>query len=213
MNVHLADLNRAFHDGQDTVDGDDPFSMFDEWLELAHKKEINDANAMAIATSDPSGLPNVRMVLLKSADRHGFVFYTNAESQKGTELRANMQAAAVLHWKSLRRQVRLRGQVSPVSIEEADAYFASRARASQIGAWASRQSRVLDGRIALKKTVASVAAQYGISTIPRPPYWTGFRIVPSYIEFWMDKPFRLHDRLIFERISPADSWTSKRFFP
>lgn len=144
MNATDMDTEAAFRNDHETIAGEDPFAMFGEWLELAHRKEINDANAMALATADPDGLPNVRMVLLKGFDREGFVFYTNTESQKGVELAENMQAAAVLHWKSLRRQVRFRGTVNRVSAEEADAYFVSRARASRIGAWASKQSRPLE---------------------------------------------------------------------
>jgi pyridoxamine 5'-phosphate oxidase len=213
--MNIADNNPelAFEDDGNLIAGDNPFALFQEWLELAHKKEVNDANAMAIATADADGLPNVRMVLLKSFDEDGFVFYTNAESQKGTELAVNMQAAAVLHWKSVRRQVRFRGQVTMVSNDEADAYFDSRPRASRIGAWASRQSRSLDSRLALKKAVTIETMRFAFGTIPRPPYWTGYRIEPSYIEFWMDKPFRLHDRLIFQRSSADTPWTTQKFFP
>lgn len=203
----------AFEDDGNLVAGDKPFALFQEWLEVAHKKEPNDANAMAIATADAAGFPNVRMVLLKGFDENGFVFYTNTESQKGAELAVNMQAAAVLHWKSVRRQVRFRGQVTMVSNDEADAYFDSRPRASQIGAWASRQSRSLDSRLALKKAVTIETVRFAFGAIPRPPYWTGYRIVPNYIEFWMDKPFRLHDRLIFQRLSTDTAWTTQKFFP
>ncbi len=203
----------AFENDEDVVNGEDPFALFGEWLALAHIKEINDANAMAIATSDTVGLPNVRMVLLKGFDSNGFVFFTNTESQKGVELLANMQAAAVLHWKSLRRQVRLRGQVMLVTEDEADAYFASRPRASRIGAWASRQSRPLAGRHELRKAVAVQAVKYALGAIPRPRHWTGFRIVPTYMEFWMDKPYRLHDRLVFTRNSQGAPWSSQRYYP
>lgn len=213
MNVLDASPEAAFEDDEQALAAEDPFSLFDDWLELAKTTELNDANAMAIATADSAGLPNVRMVLLKGFDRDGFVFYTNTESQKGNELLANMQAAAVLHWKSLRRQVRFRGTVLRVSDEEADAYFQSRPRASRIGAWASQQSRPLDGRHALKTAVATQTARFAVGTIPRPPHWTGFRIVPDYIEFWLDKPFRLHDRLIFARPNEAARWSTQKFFP
>lgn len=191
----------------------DPFAQFAAWLKDAEASEPNDPNAMALATSDADGLPNVRMVLLKEFDQRGFVFYTNFESQKGTELLANQQAAAVLHWKSLRRQVRFRGQVSVVTEAEADAYFASRPRDSRIGAWASRQSRPLEGRFALEAAVAKYAAKHAIGEVPRPEYWSGFRIIPSYIEFWTDKPFRLHERLVYRRKDASAPWTTEMLYP
>ncbi|MFZ2099002.1 MAG: pyridoxamine 5'-phosphate oxidase [Oricola sp.] len=192
---------------------DDPFALFGEWLEEAGKSEINDPNALSLATVDADGLPNVRMVLLKEFDERGFVFYTNFESQKGEEILASRKAAMCFHWKSLRRQVRVRGPVTIVSDEEADAYFASRARASRIGAWASKQSRPLESRFALEKEVARYTAKYPLGEVPRPPYWSGFRISPVYIEFWKDGAFRLHDRAIFRRDGEGEPWTKTRFYP
>lgn len=195
----------------DFTEASEPFRLFARWLGEAEKSEPNDPNAMALATVDAEGLPDVRMVLLKGHDEAGFVFYTNTESAKGAELAGQPKAAAVLHWKSLRRQVRFRGPVSRVSEEEADAYFASRPRDSRIGAWASQQSRPLESRFALEKAVAVQAARFGLGEIPRPPYWTGFRIAPVAMEFWQDKPFRLHDRVRFTRV--ADGWQRQRLYP
>ncbi len=191
----------------------DPFELFDAWMSEAAANEINDPNAMAIATADATGLPDVRMVLLKHADANGFVFYTNTQSQKGSELAENMQAAGVFHWKSLRRQIRFRGPVEFVDASEADAYFASRPRASRIGAWASQQSRPLEGPFALEKAVAREAVRFNIGDVPRPPHWTGYRIRPIYFEFWMDKPFRLHDRLVYRRATPQDEWRKESLYP
>jgi pyridoxamine 5'-phosphate oxidase len=195
----------------DFTDANEPWNLFRTWLAEAERSEINDPNAMALATVDPDGLPNVRMVLLKSADPTGFVFYTNTESNKGRELLATRKAALVLHWKSLRRQVRARGPVTLVSDVEADAYFQSRPRDSRIGAWASQQSRPLESRFALEKAVATYAAKYALGEVPRPPHWTGFRIDPVSIEFWQDRPFRLHDRLVFAR--EGDGWVKNRLYP
>jgi pyridoxamine 5'-phosphate oxidase len=205
-------------DGQPLKTGEispaeDPFRLFAEWFAEAGESEPNDPNGMALATADAGGLPNLRMVLMKEWDRDGFVFYTNAESQKGVELAANMQAAGLFHWKSLRRQVRFRGAVEIVSEARSDAYFESRPRDSRIGAWASQQSRPLESRFALEKAVAFYAARYAVGAVPRPPYWKGFRIVPVSFEFWRDRPFRLHERLIYTRPTPADPWATTYFYP
>ena len=196
----------------DFVDAAEPFALFGAWFDEAKAMEINDPEAMALATADASGLPDVRMVLLKEWSESGFVFYTNAESAKGTQLAANMQAAALFHWKSLRRQVRLRGPVTPTPDADADAYFASRPRDSRIGAWASQQSRPLESRFALEKAAAHYALKFGIGDIPRPPHWRGYTIVPVSMEFWTDKPFRLHDRLRFTREAAGSAWAKQRLF-
>lgn len=189
----------------------EPFQLFGEWLEEARAAEPNDPTAMSVATVDGDGLPNVRMTLLKGFDERGFVFYTNFESQKGTEILASRKAALGFHWKSLRRQVRLRGPVEVVSEDEADAYYKSRPRDSRIGSWASQQSRPLESRFALEKAVARYAAKYAIGDIPRPPHWSGFRVKPVYIEFWKDGAFRLHDRVVFRR--EGDGWSKTRLYP
>src|SRR5690606_4899828 len=188
-----------------------PLALFCEWLEAAKAREPNDANAVALATADADGLPDCRMVLLKDADARGFTFYSNTGSAKGRQLAANPQAALLFHWKSLRRQVRVRGPVEPVSAAEADAYFASRARESRIGAWASDQSRPLDSREALEEAVARETARFGEGEVPRPERWTGWRVIPRSIEFWRDRPFRLHDRLRFDRA--GEGWTRARLWP
>ena len=192
---------------------DDPFDLFAHWLKDAEAKEINDPNGVALATVDPDGLPDVRMVLLKDFDARGFTFYTNTESAKGLELAANPKAALLFHWKSLRRQVRVRGPVEGVSEAEADAYFASRARSSQIGAWASDQSRPTSDRLALEKRVAEYALKFGVGRVPRPPHWSGYRVIPQAMEFWRDRPFRLHERLVFSRAAPGAPWAPSRLFP
>ena len=193
------------------LSADDPMALFAEWLMEAGRKEPNDPNAMALATTDADGLPDVRMVLLKDADARGFVFYSNLESAKGRQLAANPKAALLFHWKSLRRQVRVRGTVSPVSDAEADAYWATRARPAQLGAWASEQSRPLPDRLALEKRIAEFGLKFGLARPPRPPHWSGFRVTPQVIEFWRDRPFRLHERLVFERA--GEGWTTHRLFP
>ncbi|WP_137156550.1 pyridoxamine 5'-phosphate oxidase [Rhizobium sp. FKL33] len=195
----------------DFTEENEPFSLFGAWLKDAEAAEVNDPNALALATVDEDGLPNVRMVLLKGFDADGFVFYTNYESAKGRELLGRKKAAMVFHWKSLRRQIRIRGPVEPVSDAEADAYFDSRPRGSRIGAWASKQSRPLEGRFALEKAVAEYTAKFGIGSIPRPDYWSGFRLKPVSIEFWHDRPFRLHDRVEFKRADAG--WEKVRKYP
>ncbi|XHB98568.1 pyridoxamine 5'-phosphate oxidase [Nitratireductor sp. ac15] len=196
----------------DFTERDEPFRLFAEWLEDATRSEPNDPNALALATVDPDGMPNVRMVLLKGFDERGFVFYTNFESAKGQEVLSAKKAAMCFHWKSLRRQVRIRGPVEVVSDEEADEYYASRPRGSRIGAWASKQSRPLESRFALEKAVAEYTAKFAVGTIPRPSHWSGFRIVPQSIEFWHDRPFRLHDRVVFTRDKKGD-WQTERLYP
>jgi len=176
---------------------DDPYALFADWMAEATRTEPNDPNALCLATATPDGRPSARMVLLKGVDPRGFVFYTNLESRKGGELAANPQAALCFHWKTLARSVRVEGAVEPVSAEEADAYYASRSRGSRIGAWASRQSRPLEGRWALEKAVAEYTLKFGVSEVPRPAHWSGFRVLPARIEFWRDMPFRLHERRVF----------------
>ena len=196
----------------------EPFDLFEAWFAEARKHEANDPNAMALATVDPSGMPNVRVVLLKGLDDgtvpdRGFVFYTNYEGAKGQELLAAKKAALNFHWKSLRRQVRVRGTVTTVSAAEADAYYATRPKGSRIGAWASAQSRPLESRFALEKAVASYTAKYAFGDIPRPPHWSGFRVTPVEIEFWHDRPFRLHERIAFRRTAVDALWNKQRLYP
>ncbi len=190
---------------------EDPVALFEAWMAEAAASEPNDANAVCLATATPEGRHSARMVLLKGVDTSGFVFYTNLESRKGEELTANPFAALCFHWKSLRRQVRVEGAVELVGAEEADAYYASRARGSRIGAWASRQSRPLEGRFALEKAVAEYTLKFGLGEIPRPPYWSGFRLLPARIELWRDMPFRLHERRVFHRVEQR--WEMEMLYP
>jgi pyridoxamine 5'-phosphate oxidase len=192
---------------------DDPLALFAAWLDEANKMELNDPNAMALATADANGQPSVRMVLLKDYDERGFVFYTNSQSRKGEQLAANMQAALLFHWKSLRRQVRLEGTVNPVSGAEADAYFATRPREAQLGAWASDQSRPLTGRAALEEAVKAAAARFEGQTVPRPPHWQGYRLQPLRLELWQEMPYRLHDRVLYTRATATGDWTHARLYP
>lgn len=194
-------------------DAEDPFALFGDWMAEAEAHEPNDPNAMALATVDVSGLPNVRMVLLKGIHDDGFVFYTNLESAKGHELDANPKAALCFHWKSLRRQIRIRGLISPVSDADADAYFASRSKGTRIGAWASKQSRPLENRFSLEKAVAKFTAKYGVGDVPRPLHWSGYCLNPNEIEFWHDRPFRLHERVVFRRGSENEPWSKTRLYP
>jgi len=197
----------------DFTEADEPLRLFAAWFEEAARAEPRDPTAMSLATVDADGLPNVRMVLMKGFDERGFVFYTNVESAKGRELDERRKGALLFHWKSSNRQVRLRGPVERVADAEADAYFATRPRLAQIGAWASKQSEPLEGRLALEKAVALYTAKFAIGTIPRPPYWTGYRLVPLIMEFWQDRPYRLHDRVEFRREAPTAPWRKTRLYP
>ncbi|HEU5018684.1 MAG TPA: pyridoxamine 5'-phosphate oxidase [Pseudolabrys sp.] len=197
----------------DFTAADDPIRLFAAWLKDASASEPRDPTAMTLATVDADGLPNARMVLLKGLDERGFVFYTNKDSQKGRELDANPLAALVFHWKSLNRQIRVRGPVEHVTDAESDAYFATRPKQAQIGAWASQQSRPLESRLAFEKAVALYAAKYAFGSVPRPDYWSGYRVLPLRLEFWHDRPFRLHDRIEFRRDRLGAPWTKTRLYP
>ncbi len=189
----------------------EPFDLFGKWLDMAKEKEINDPTAMNLATTTPDGKPSSRMVLLKDFDQEGFVFYTNLESKKGLQLADNNHVALNFHWKSLRKQVRIEGHAEPVSDAEADAYFQSRPRGSRIGAWASEQSRPMEGMLILERRVAEFTAKFGVGEVPRPPHWSGFRVAPELIEFWSDGKFRLHERIVYDR--DEDSWKTERQYP
>lgn len=194
-------------------DREEPFGLFAEWFAEAKLSEPNDPHAMTLATVDADGLPDARQVLMKDFSRQGFTFYTNLQSAKGRQLAAHPKAALVFHWKSLRRQVRARGAVVAVTPAEADAYFATRARESQIGAWASDQSRPLESRQELKRRVAEHGMRFSDAEPPRPPHWSGFRLAPTQLEFWRDRAFRLHERVLFERASPGEPWSKGRLYP
>lgn len=197
----------------DFTQSDDPFALFSDWMVDAKTSELNDPNAMSVATVDEEGMPNVRILLLKDFSVDGFTFYTNFESTKGLEILASKKVALCFHWKSLRRQVRVRGGVTQVSEAEADEYYNSRARGSRVGAWASAQSRELSARSELEDSVNQYEEKFNEVDIPRPPHWSGFKLAPISIEFWHDRPYRLHDRIVFQRASSSDDWAKKRLYP
>jgi pyridoxamine 5'-phosphate oxidase len=205
--------HRSWLTGGDFTAADEPFRLFAEWFAEGKRAEPVNPDAMALATVDADGMPNVRMVLLKGFDERGFVFYTNLGSAKAHELDGAPKAALTFYWKSLQRQVRARGTVEPVTAEEADAYFASRSRMAQIGAWASKQSEALESRMAFEKAIARYTAKFAIGTVPRPPFWSGYRIKPAEIEFWQERLYRLHDRIVFRRVDLLASWTKTRLYP
>jgi pyridoxamine 5'-phosphate oxidase len=199
--------------GGDFTEAAEPWRLFAAWFEEARRAEPVNPDAMAVATVDESGMPNVRMVLLKGFDERGFVFYTNLGSVKAHELEGAPKAALTFYWKALQRQVRARGTVEPVAADEADGYFATRSRMAQIGAWASKQSSALESRMAFEKAIAQYTAKFALGSVPRPPFWSGYRIVPQEIEFWQERPFRLHDRVAFARANPTAPWSKTRLYP
>jgi pyridoxamine 5'-phosphate oxidase len=199
--------------GGDFAEADEPLRLFAAWFAEAKRAEPVNPDAMALATVGADGLPNARMVLLKGFDERGFIFYTNLDSAKGHELAGAPKAALTFYWKSLQRQVRVRGDVEPVSAEEADTYFATRSRMAQIGAWASKQSAALESRLAFEKAVARYTAKFAIGAVPRPPHWSGYRVKPQEIEFWQERPFRLHDRIAFRRADAQAPWSKMRLYP
>jgi pyridoxamine 5'-phosphate oxidase len=199
--------------GGDFTEADEPLRLFMAWFEDAKHAEPVNPDAMALATVDADGMPNARMVLLKGFDQRGFVFFTNLDSAKGHELSKAAKAALTFYWKTLARQVRARGHVEAVSAQEADAYFATRSRMAQIGAWASKQSTPLEGRLAFEKAVALFTAKFAVGMVPRPPRWSGYRVVPQEIEFWQERPFRLHDRILFRREQTDAPWSKTRLYP
>ncbi|HTP94095.1 MAG TPA: pyridoxamine 5'-phosphate oxidase [Xanthobacteraceae bacterium] len=205
--------HHAWLTGGDFTEADEPLRLFTAWFAEARKTEPVNPDAMTLATVGADGTPNARMVLMKAFDERGFVFYTNTDSVKGHELAEAPKAALTFYWKTLQRQVRARGSVEVVSKEEADSYFATRSRMAQIGAWASKQSSALESRLAFEKAVALYTAKFAIGTVPRPPYWSGYRVVPREIEFWQEKPFRLHDRIAFTRADRGTPWTKTRLYP
>lgn len=199
--------------GGDFTEAEEPLCLFAAWFADAKRTEPINPDAMTLATVDAEGLPNARMVLLKGFDERGFVFYTNSDSIKGHEMAAAPKAALAFYWKSLQRQVRVRGQVEAVSAAEADAYFATRSRMAQIGAWASKQSAALESRLAFEKAIARFTAKFTVATVPRPPFWVGYRVTPQELEFWQERPFRLHDRVSFTRATPGAPWIRTRLYP
>jgi pyridoxamine 5'-phosphate oxidase len=213
----MSDAAPIEHPGQltggDFTEANEPLRLFAAWFAEAKRAEPVNPDAMAVATVDAGGLPNVRMVLLKGFDERGFVFYTNLDSVKGQELAGAPKAALTFYWKSLQRQVRVRGDVEPVSGAEADSYFATRSRMAQIGAWASKQSSTLESRLAFEKAVARYTAKFAVGPVPRPAHWSGYRVVPQEIEFWRERPFRLHDRIAFTRSAPHAPWVKARLYP
>jgi pyridoxamine 5'-phosphate oxidase len=211
--LELPAASPATSPAPDFTDADEPFQLFGAWLKEAARSEPVDPNAMTLATVDADGLPNLRMVLLKSADETGFVFFTNLRSQKGRELEGRPKCGLLFHWKSLSRQVRIRGPVEHVEDCDADAYFASRPRQSQIGAWSSNQSEPLESRFAFERAIAINTAKFALGTVPRPPHWSGLRVIPLVMEFWHDRPFRLHDRIEFRRSAAGGPWSKRRLYP